>query len=413
MRIEQLRFIEILDSRGIPTVEAIVILEGGATGVMGVPSGKSVGTHEALEKRDMHLSRYYGKGVQQCMEAAQNILRDHLVGRKFSDFRALDIKMLEIDGTPQKSNLGANFILGISGAFAKACANHCRTPLYQHLADVTNVSLPEYLPKPMVNVINGGAHADNNLAIQEFMLMPVKRRLFCEYIRMISEIFQTLKKLLHKKGLSTNVGDEGGFAPLIHRTQDVFDLLSQATEKAGYILGEDIGFALDCAANHFYKGGRYTLEQESLSVTEYIDLLSCFCEQYPILSIEDPIIEDDFGSWGLITKSLPDCMIVGDDVFVTQQQRLRQGIADGAANAILIKPNQVGTLTETLQTIAVAKEYDYDIVVSHRSGETTDTFIADFAYAVSAPYVKFGSVSRGERVCKYNRLASIRDFALE
>lgn len=405
MRIEQLRFSEILDSRGIPTVEATVILEGGAIGVMGVPSGKSVGTHEALEKRDTHLHRYQGKGLQQCLELAQNSLRDELVGRKFIDFRALDIKMIEIDGTPQKSNLGANFILGISGAFAKASANHCRMPLYQYLANVMNASLPEDLPKPMVNVINGGAHADNNLAIQEFMLMPVKRRPFCEYMRMISEIFQALKTLLHKKGLSTNVGDEGGFAPLIQRTQDVFDLLSQATEKAGYVLGEDIGFALDCAANHFYKGGRYILEQESLSVSEYINVLAYFCEQYPILSIEDPIVEDDFDSWRLITESLPDCMIVGDDVFVTQQQRLRQGIADGAANAILIKPNQVGTLTETLQTIAVAREYDYDIVVSHRSGETTDTFIADFAYAVSASYVKFGSVSRGERVCKYNKLS--------
>lgn len=405
MRIEQLRFSEILDSRGIPTVEATVILEGGAIGVMGVPSGKSVGTHEALEKRDTHLPRFQGKGLQQCLEFAQNSLRDELVGRKFIDFRALDIKMIEIDGTPQKSNLGANFTLGISGAFAKASAKHCRMPLYQYLANVMNASLPEDLPKPMVNVINGGAHADNNLAIQEFMLMPVKRRPFCEYMRMISEIFQTLKTLLHKKGLSTNVGDEGGFAPLIQRTQDVFDLLSQATEKAGYVLGEDVGFALDCAANHFYKGGRYTLEQESLSVSEYIDVLAYFCEQYPILSIEDPIVEDDFDSWRLITESLPDCMIVGDDVFVTQQQRLRQGIADGAANAILIKPNQVGTLTETLQTIAVAREYNYDIVVSHRSGETTDTFIADFAYAVSASYVKFGSVSRGERVCKYNRLS--------
>lgn len=405
MRIEQLRFSEILDSRGIPTVEATVILEGGAIGVMGVPSGKSVGTHEALEKRDAHLPRYQGKGLQQCLEFAQNILRDELVGRKFIDFRALDVKMLEIDGTPQKSNLGANFILGISGAFSKASANYCRIPLHQYLADVMNVSLPEYLPKPMVNVINGGAHADNNLAIQEFMLMPVKKRPFCEYMRMISEIFQVLKTLLHKKGLSTNVGDEGGFAPLIQRNQDVFDLLSQATEKAGYILGEDIGFALDCAANHFYKGGRYTLEQESLSVSEYIDVLAYFCEQYPILSIEDPIVEDDFDSWRLITESLPDRMIVGDDVFVTQQQRLRQGIANGYANSILIKPNQVGTLTETLQTIAVAREYNYDIVVSHRSGETTDTFIADFAYAVSAPYVKFGSVSRGERVCKYNRLS--------
>lgn len=407
MRIEQLHFAEILDSRGIPTVEATVILEGGAVGVMGVPSGKSVGTHEALEKRDVNLSRYQGKGLQQCLEFAQNTLRDRLIGQNFPDFRTLDIKLLEIDDTPQKSNLGANFILGMSGAFAKACAHHYRSPLYQYLADVIGVSLPEHMPKPMVNVINGGAHADNVLAIQEFMLMPIKMRPFCEYMRMMSEIFHTLKTLLHSKGLSTNVGDEGGFAPLIQRTQDVFELLSQATEKAGYVLGEDIGFALDCAANHFYKGGRYVLDQESLSISEYIDVLACFCQHYPILSIEDPIIEDDFEGWQLITKSLPDGMIVGDDVFVTQQQRLRKGIAKGAANAILIKPNQVGTLTETLHTIDVARAYAYDIVVSHRSGETTDTFIADFAYAVSAPYVKFGSVSRGERICKYNRLQQI------
>lgn len=407
MRIDQLKFDEILDSRGIPTVEATVVLEGGAIGVMGVPSGKSVGTYEALEKRDIDLPRYHGKGLQQCLEFAQNVLRERLVGHKFIDFRALDIKMIEIDGTLQKSNLGANFILGISGAFAKACANHCRMPLYQYLADITNVSLPEHMPKPMVNVINGGVHADTNLVIQEFMIMPVKRRHFCEYMRMVSEIFHVLKTLLCEKGLSTNVGDEGGFAPFIQRTQDVFDLLSQATEKAGYDLGEDVGFALDCAANHFYREGRYTFDQESLSASEYTDVLAYFCQQYPILSIEDPMHEDDFAGWQLITKSLPDCMIVGDDIFVTQQQRLRKGIANETANAILIKPNQVGTLTETLQTIDVAKEYDYDIVVSHRSGETTDTFIADFAYAVSAPYIKFGSVSRGERVCKYNRLQQI------
>jgi enolase len=409
MRIEQLRFSEILDSRGMPTLRASVVLENGAAGTMEVPSGQSVGTHEALEKRDTHLPRYHGKGLQQCLEFAQNTLRDELVGQKFADFRALDNRMLEIDGTPQKSNLGANFMLGMSGAFVKACANHHKVPLYQYLANVISVSLPAYLPKPMVNVINGGSHADNNLAIQEFMLMPIKTRSFCEYMRMMSEIFHTLKTLLHKKGLSTNVGNEGGFAPFIQRTQDVFDLLSQATEKAGYSLGEDIGLAVDCAANHFYIDGKYILDQEPLSFSEYIDVLACFCEQYPIYSIEDPIVEDDFEGWSLLTKNLPNCMVVGDDIFVTQQQRLRRGIAEGVANAILIKPNQVGTLTETLQTIDVAREYGYDIVVSHRSGETTDTFIADLAYAVSAPYVKFGSVSRGERICKYNRLLDISE----
>lgn len=407
MRIEQLRFSEILDSRGIPTVQATVVLEGGATGIMAVPSGRSVGTFEALEKRDTDLSRYQGKGLQQCLEMAQNALRKGLIGKRFTDLHALDTAVLELDGTPQKSNLGANFILGVSGAFAKACAHHQNIPLYQYLAAITNQSLSTDFPKPMVNVINGGLHADNNLVIQEFMLTPIKQRHFCEYMRMISEIFHTLKPLLHQKGLSTNVGDEGGFAPLMERTQDVFDILAQAVEQAGYSLGEDIGFSLDCAANHFHEKGRYILDQESLSTSEYIDVLEHFCDHYPILSIEDPIIEDDFEGWTLITKRLSDRMIVGDDVFVTQEQRFRKGVACGVANAILIKPNQVGTLTETFQTISVAREYNYGLVISHRSGETTDTFIADFAYAVSAPYVKFGSVSRGERVCKYNRLSSL------
>ncbi len=412
MRIQQLQFHEILDSRGVPTVQAVIVLEEGAMGIMEVPSGKSVGTHEALEKRDTTLNRYQGKGLQQCLEYAQETLRKSCLNKRFKDFKALDAEMILCDGTPQKSHLGANFMLGLSGAFAKACANHYKIPLYQYLSEVAQIPLPLFLPKPMVNVINGGAHADNNLAIQEFMLVPIKQKPFCEYMRMLSEVFHTLKQTLHQKGLSTNVGDEGGFAPFINQTKEVFQILTQAVEKANYQLGEDLGFAIDCAANHFYANSYYVLDGEKLNISEYSDILNHLCEQYPIMSIEDPIIEDDFDSWTSLTKTLENQMIVGDDVFVTQEQRLRKGIAMGAANSILIKPNQVGTLMETLQTIEVAKKYNYKTIVSHRSGETTDTFIADFAYATAAPYVKFGSVSRGERVCKYNRLRAIENHNL-
>jgi len=400
---------EILDSRGNPTVEVEVYLESGAMGRAAVPSGASTGEREALELRDGDKSRYLGKGVQKAVENVNEIITEALVGWEASDQAGIDRKLLDLDGTDFKSNLGANALLGVSLACAKAAAEEAGLPLYQYIGG----SNAKELPLPMMNIINGGAHADNNVDIQEFMIMPAGAASFKEALRMGAEIFHALKKVLKGKGYNTAVGDEGGFAPDLGSNEEALQVIMEAITEAGYKPGEDVLLALDVASSELYKGGKYLLANEAQpekSAAELVDFYEDLVNRYPIISIEDGMAENDWDGWKLLTERLGNrIQIVGDDLFVTNTKILKEGIEKGIANSILIKVNQIGTLTETLEAIEMAKRAGYTAVVSHRSGETEDTTIADLAVATNAGQIKTGSLCRTDRVCKYNQLLRIED----
>jgi enolase 1/2/3 len=400
---------EVLDSRGNPTVEAEVQLESGSWGRAAVPSGASTGKREAIELRDGDGARYRGKGVRQAVRNIEETIAPEVEGMDASEQAAVDQALLELDGTPNKSALGANAILAVSLAVARAAADDAGLPLYAYLGGVG----ARLMPVPMLNVLNGGAHADNGLDFQEFMLVPAGADSFSSAIRMGSEIFHTLREILVEKGLSTGVGDEGGFAPNLGSNSAALDLFMQAIEKAGYRPGEDVVMALDVAASEFAEsGGRYRLRRENLvlSSEEMIHRYEQLLDRYPIVSIEDGLGEDDVAGWGALTRKLGRrVQLVGDDVFVTNPAIIPQAIKNGLANAVLVKVNQVGTLTETLQAIELAKRAGYGTVISHRSGETEDTFVADLAVAVNAGQIKTGSVARGERTAKYNQLLRIEE----
>lgn len=402
-----LRAREVLDSRGNPTLEAEVELEGGAVGRAMVPSGASTGTHEALELRDGG-SRYGGKGVRRAVASVNERIAPELIGMNALDQEAVDRAMLELDGTPNKANLGANAILGVSLATARAAAEALGLPLYRYLGGVQGV----VLPVPLMNVINGGRHADNRVDFQEFMLVPAGAPSFQEALRIGVEVFHALKGVLKAKGYSTNVGDEGGFAPDLKSNEEAVELLLEAVQKAGYTPGKEVALALDVAATELYREGRYHLEGEGriLSREEMVGLLEAWVEKYPILSIEDGLAEDDWEGWRLLTERLGGrIQLVGDDLFVTNPARLKEGIERKVANAILVKVNQIGTLTETLEAIRLAQRSGYRAVISHRSGETEDSFIADLAVAVNAGQIKTGSLSRSDRLAKYNQLLRIEE----
>lgn len=404
--IEKIQAIEILDSRGNPTVQVIAQLSDGAVGKAGVPSGASTGSREALEMRDGDKARYLGKGVKNAVANVNEKFAPALKGKSIDDLEALDKIMLDMDGDAFKKNLGANAILGVSLALAHAKAASVKKPLYEVLY-VTNDYV---LPVPMMNIINGGEHADNSVDIQEFMIMPAGFDSFSEALRAGAEIFHTLKKVLNDKGLNTAVGDEGGFAPDLPSNEAAFEVIMQAIEKAGYKAGEQIYLAMDAAASEFYKDGKYVLASEGKSYTsaEFVDYLAGLCERYPIVSIEDGLDESDWEGWKLLTEKLGGkVQLVGDDLFVTNTSILKEGIDKGIANAILIKPNQIGSLQETMQAIKMANDAGYAAVISHRSGETEDTTIADIAVATTATQIKTGSLCRSDRVAKYNRLLTI------
>ena len=401
---------EILDSRGNPTVQADVILDNGIIGTACAPSGASTGSREALELRDGDKSRYLGKGVLIAVANINTTIRSLLVGTDAADQRALDQAMIDADGTENKAKLGANAILAVSLAAAKAAAQAKGIPLYAHIADLNGTPGQYSMPVPMMNIINGGEHADNNVDIQEFMVQPVAAKSFSEALQVGAEIFHSLKKVLSGKGLSTAVGDEGGFAPNLASNADALAVIKVATEAAGYTLGTDVTLALDCAATEFYKDGQYDLAGEGkiYSSEGFSDFLAELCDKYPIISIEDGLDESDWDGWKYQTEKLGDrCQLVGDDLFVTNTSILSRGIELGVANSILIKFNQIGTLSETLDAINMAKEAGYSVVISHRSGETEDTTIADLAVGTAAGQIKTGSLCRSDRVAKYNRLLRI------
>lgn len=403
---------EILDSRGNPTVEADVILEGGAVATACAPSGASTGSREALELRDGDKSRYLGKGVLKAVEGINTTIRDALLGMDATDQRALDNKMLELDGTDNKATLGANAILAVSLAAAKAAAVSKGVELYVHIADLNGTPGQYSMPVPMMNIINGGEHADNNVDIQEFMVQPVTAPTFSEALRAGAEIFHALKSVLKGKGLSTSVGDEGGFAPDLESNEAALTVIKQAVADAGYELGKDITLALDCAASEFYENGQYNLSGEgkifdSEGFSDYLDDLT---KKYPIVSIEDGLDESDWDGWAYSTKKSGEFVqLVGDDLFVTNTRILQEGIDKSIGNSILIKFNQIGSLSETLDAINMAKEAGYTVVISHRSGETEDTTIADLAVGTCAGQIKTGSLCRSDRVSKYNRLLRIEE----
>lgn len=400
---------EILDSRGNPTVEVDVILEDGTLGRAAVPSGASTGAHEAVERRDGDKSRYMGKGVLEAVMAVNGEIAENLVGEDVTEQVAIDRMMIELDGTPNKGRLGANAILGVSLACAKAAADFTTQPLYRYVGGTS----ARVLPVPMMNIINGGEHADNPIDIQEFMIMPVSAGNIRDAVRMGSEVFHTLKKELSSKGLSTGLGDEGGFAPNIASAREAMDLILKSIEKAGYKPGEDIYLALDCASTEYFKGGKYEMKGEGLSLTsaENIDYLAKLCADYPIISIEDGCAEDDWDGWKLLTDTLGDkVQLVGDDLFVTNPARLAEGIKKGVANAMLVKVNQIGTLTETMQAVEMAHRARYTNVMSHRSGETEDATIADLAVATNCGQIKTGSLARSDRLAKYNQLIRIEEM---
>ncbi len=408
-RIEQIQGREILDSRGNPTVEVDVILETGVLGRAQVPSGASTGEKEALELRDNEKSRFLGKGVTQAVSNINEKIQPQLLGLESLNQVALDRQMIELDGTDSKKNLGANAILGVSMAIAKASAAELGIPLYRYIGG-TNAKM---LPVPMMNILNGGQHADNNVDIQEFMVMPVGASCFAEAIRMGAEIFHNLKKVLQDKKLNTAVGDEGGFAPDLQSNEEALQVIMQAIEKAGYIPGEQVVLALDAAASEFYKEGSYVLAAEAQpekSSDDMIDFYETLISRYPIISIEDGLDENDWDGWKKLTQRLGEkIQIVGDDLFVTNTRLLQQGIETGVANSILIKLNQIGTVTETLEAIEMAKKAGYTAVVSHRSGETEDTTIADLVVACNTGQIKTGSASRTDRIAKYNQLIRIEE----
>jgi enolase 1/2/3 len=399
---------EIIDSRGNPTVEVDVTLACGAQGRAAVPSGASTGTREALELRDNSDNRFMGKGVLNAVANVNEVIAPEIIGYDAMDQAGLDRTMLDIDGTENKSRLGANAILGVSMAGARAAANACDIPLYQHIGGIN----ARVLPVPMMNIINGGAHAPNNLDIQEFMILPFGAASISEAIRMGAETFHNLAKILKGEGLSTAVGDEGGFAPNLKSNEEALEYIIHAIEAAGYRPGKDIGIALDAAASEFYQDGKYHFRSEGkdLSAADMIDYYEGLIEKYPLYSIEDGLAEDDWESWELMTQRLGhSTQIVGDDIFVTNPDIFKRGIERGVGNSILIKLNQIGTLTETLDTIQMAKDSGYTTVVSHRSGETEDSFIADLAVGVNAGQIKTGSMSRSDRVAKYNQLIRIEE----
>ncbi|RLA96673.1 MAG: phosphopyruvate hydratase [Deltaproteobacteria bacterium] len=400
---------EILDSRGNPTVEVDVILEGGFLGRAAVPSGASTGEHEALELRDGDPKRYLGKGVRKAVSNVNDRIAPEIVGMEALDQMAIDRALIELDGTPDKSNLGANAILGVSLACAKAAADFLGLPLYRYIGG----PFAHQLPVPLMNILNGGKHADNNVDIQEFMVIPWGAENFSEALRMGVEVFHSLKAVLKEKGYSTSVGDEGGFAPNLNSNEEALAVLLEAIQRAGFRPGEEVAIAIDVAASELYKDGKYVLQAEQEPVKTASQLISFYEEmlnRYPICSIEDGLAEDDWEGWRELTERLGlRVQLVGDDLFVTNVTRLREGIQRGVANSILVKLNQIGTLTETLATVEVAKRAGYTTVISHRSGETEDTTIADFAVAVNAGQIKTGSASRTDRVAKYNQLLRIEE----
>jgi len=414
-KIANIKAREVLDSRGNPTVEADVILEDGTIGTACAPSGASTGSREALELRDGDASRYLGKGVLKAVDAVNSKIRDALVGKDSADQRGLDQVMLDLDGTENKANLGANAILAVSLAAAKAAAVSLKKPLYAHIADINGTPGEFSMPVPMMNILNGGEHADNNVDIQEFMVQPVTVTSFAEALRVGAEIFHSLKKVLKAQGLNTAVGDEGGFAPNLPSNEAALAAIKQAVEDAGYELGKDVTLALDCASSEFYKDGQYQLSGEGKSFDSegFADYLAGLCERYPIVSIEDGMDESDWDGWKVLTDKLGSkVQLVGDDLFVTNTKVLKQGIEKGVGNSILIKFNQIGSLSETLDAIKMAQDAGYTAVISHRSGETEDTTIADLAVATCAGQIKTGSLCRSDRVAKYNQLLRIEE-ALE
>ncbi len=397
---------EILDSRGNPTVEVDVLLESGAEGRAAVPSGASTGAHEAVELRDGDKSRFGGKGVTRAVDFVEGEIADSLRGFEASEQVALDEHLIDLDGTPNKSRLGANAILAVSLATAKAAAEEAGTPLYRYVGG----AYARTLPVPMMNIVNGGQHADNPIDIQEFMIQPVGAATIAEAVRIGSEIFQTLKKGLRDAGHNTNVGDEGGFAPALKSADEALSFISRACETAGYTPGEDVTFALDCAATEFFRDGRYELEGEGKSFDSeaMVQYLAELTTRYPIVSIEDGLAEDDWEGWRFLTATLgAKCQLVGDDLFVTNPERLARGIESGTANSILVKVNQIGTLSETLEAVEMAQRAGYLAVMSHRSGETEDSTIADLAVATNCGQIKTGSLSRSDRIAKYNQLIRI------
>ena len=397
---------EIIDSRGNPTVEADVILDNGVVGRAAVPSGASTGQREAVELRDGDISRYLGKGVLKAVAAVSGELREAIIGMDVADQKAIDEKIIATDGTENKARLGANALLAVSMAAARAAANDAGISLYRSLGgDKANV-----MPVPMMNIINGGSHADNSIDLQEFMIVPVGANSIAEAVRYGAEIFHSLKKVLNEKGLNTAVGDEGGFAPDLPSNEAAIEVILAAISDAGYVAGKEIMIAIDAASSEFYKDGLYVLasENRSLSSAEFVDLLATWVDQYPIISIEDGMDENDWAGWKLLTDRIGDrVQLVGDDLFVTNTKILSKGIEQGVGNSILIKVNQIGTLTETLAAIDMAKDAGYTAVVSHRSGETEDTTIADLAVATNAGQIKTGSLSRSDRIAKYNQLIRI------
>jgi len=406
IKIKDIHARQILDSRGNPTIEAEVTLADGSFARAGVPSGASTGTREAVELRDGDKSRYLGKGVQKAVANVNGVLRDALLAESFADQRALDQKMIELDGSPNKGNLGANALLAISLAAAKAQALAEGQSLFRHLGDSTT------MPVPMMNIINGGAHADNSVDIQEFMILPVGAPSFAEALRYGAEIFHSLKSVLHGKGLNTAVGDEGGFAPDLPSNQAALDTIVEAIDRAGFAAGKEILLGLDVASSEFYANGRYVLASEGrdFDAAGFCDFLAALVDAYPIITVEDGMDEGDWDGWRLLTERLGDrVQIVGDDLFVTNTEILGRGIEQNIANSILIKPNQIGTLSETLDAITMAVDANYSAVVSHRSGETCDSTIADIAVGTKATQIKTGSLSRSDRIAKYNQLLRIEE----
>ncbi|WP_284450222.1 phosphopyruvate hydratase [Spongiibacter tropicus] len=408
--IVDIKAFEVLDSRGNPTVEADVVLASGAVGTACAPSGASTGSREALELRDGDKSRYLGKGVTQAVANVNTSIRDLLIGTDAEDQRALDQAMIDADGTENKAKFGANAILAVSLAAAKAVANEKGIPLYQRIAQINGTEGQYTMPVPMMNILNGGEHADNNVDIQEFMIQPVAAETFAEALRVGAEIFHSLKKVLVGRGLNTAVGDEGGFAPNLPSNEAALEVIAEAVANAGYKLGEDVTLALDCASSEFYKDGKYKLsgEGKEFDAAGFAAYLDGLAQRYPIISIEDGMDESDWDGWAALTELVGDrVQLVGDDLFVTNTAILKRGIDNNIANSILIKFNQIGSLSETLDAIKMAKDAGYTAVISHRSGETEDTTIADLAVATSAGQIKTGSLCRSDRVAKYNRLLRI------
>ena len=408
MKIKSIKGREILDSRGNPTVEVEVELECGVVGRASVPSGASTGEHEALELRDGDKKRYGGKGVLKAVENVNKVIAPALVGYSALEQRAIDHKMLALDGTKTKSNLGANAILGVSLAVAKAAAEYLDIPLYRYIGGVNTY----VMPVPMMNIINGGSHSDAPIAFQEFMIRPVGAPSFREGLRMGAEVFHALKKVLHDRGLSTAVGDEGGFAPNLQSAEEALSFIVKSIKDAGFVPGEDVVLAIDAASSEFYENGKYEMKGEGKSYTsaQMVEFYKDLCAKFPIFSIEDGMAEDDWEGWKMLTDALGDkIQLVGDDLFVTNPKRLAMGIEKGVANSILVKVNQIGTLTETMKAVDLAQRHKYTAVLSHRSGETEDTTIADIAVATNCGQIKTGSMSRTDRMAKYNQLIRIEE----